>query len=181
MASRLGKVKKDLDDQLKKMTWSQVKRSAQFENDYSKGLKLPIYERDNIYNPHVQHNQKVFLPGEEGVNDYRGKLLSAVWAQTWSNSYAGEFLGLNEIERAMIVGKIFGFKFKDISVAAKITTKEARTLFMSGMCKIIKHSRSRCRTCRFRARLDRCTVWKVIIKKNHFCWAHRPIKKRIKV
>jgi hypothetical protein len=171
--------KKSLEKKWKNVSYEQIKRSKKLQDEYRKDYNLDFFnENEKIYNPEVQYNQNVLLPENDDINAFKGKLLNEIWGESYTNNFGKEFLGLDGVERSIIMGKMTGFSFKEISVKSGIDVKLVKQAFLKGIQKIIDQNRNTCRDCKFRTQAfkvkrDQCIIWKVKVRKDSYCWLYK--------
>lgn len=168
-------MKKELHKKWEKYSYEDIKRSPVLQKQYSKDFGIKYYENEKLYNPLVQHNQNVFLPGDEAINP-RGRLLSSIWNEKDANNFKSEFFGMSPDERAIIIARMCGFEFSDISKNINKSIEETIRIFSIGIKKIISLNRDTCKTCSFRGNYDKCKIWDIKINKSFYCWLYKKQK-----
>ena len=163
-------------DKLKKwdsISWNEMKRNKKLQKEYRKDFGLDYFdENEKIYNPDVQHNQNVFIPQDADINAFRGNLLSDILNEKVTRNFDKSFLGLDGMERAVIIAKLTGYSFPDIVKKSGIELNEVKKSFDTGMKKLVEYGRDKCADCLFK-RSDKCSIWKVKVKKHFHCWLYK--------
>ena len=107
---------------------------------------------------------------EDRHNDFR--LLGAIISGHSTRHYDRKYLGLGNITRGVIVARIMGFTFQDISLITKEDRNTIKNIFIKGIKHLIGGTIPKCFTCHFRKKGDLCKVWNKRIHKKGFCWCH---------
>jgi len=151
----------------------------EFEKKYSKQYKLKNYENEKIYDRDAKYNLNVFLTPHNEVVNWNGKLLSEICAEHENWNFKKGFAGLTGLERSVIIARMTGFSYQQISRTAKKSIYLCKQEFNAGIDKIVNNNLKRCNTCKLRQKLnnkkrsDKCSVWKIKTKNEFYCFLHR--------
>lgn len=179
-------VSKKIKKKWEKYSYEELKCNKELQAKYAKDFGAPYFEDiERMYNPDVRHELPVFQPEFEQdeefeIDNFRHTLLNEIWNQKTTRNFNKEFCGLSGMDRSIIMAKMTGYTFQQIGKVCKITALDARKHFIKAMQKIIILNRQKCSNCYYKVldnKYKKCTIWKVNVKNDFYCWLHR-IKKK---